>query len=219
MLEGQTAEKDGHQIALFPLDYCRVTQMWGAATYSHCCSYATDWGFPHTHYPVFAPCDCHLIYSDAESVGNTRCYQSDDEVWTPQGLQYICFLFTHDNTPPAQTSFHQGDVIAHSGTAGHALGEHIHIECAPGAGKTLVNSGMVCESGVCWKIMDGCPPNEIFYMTGGETIENLGGMEFEDAENVKDPSIPAWMMAGIIKKRRLLGYAKRKRSRILRSNK
>lgn len=218
MLRGQTAEKDGHQIALFPLDYCRVTQMWGPGTYSHCCNYATDWGFPHEHYPVYAPCDCHLIYADA--VGNTRGYQSDDEVWTPQGLQYISFLFTHDETPPDQYSFRQGDLIAHSGQAGHAIGDHVHLECAPGAGKTLISSGQYCDNGLCYTIRDGCPPNEIFYMTGDETIVNLGGMEFEDADNVKDPSIPAWMMAGIIKKRRSIGYGKkRKRTGLLRSNK
>ena len=28
-------------------------------------------------YPLYAPCDCHLIYQD--SVGNTRGYQSDNE--------------------------------------------------------------------------------------------------------------------------------------------
>jgi len=219
MLRGQTAEKDGYQIALFPMDYLNCTQVSGPDSYSHCCGHPCDWVGPSARYPYYAPCDCHLIYSDAS--GNTRGYQSDAEVWTPMGLQYICFSFTHDNTPPDQYSFRQGDLIGHTGTAGFATGDHMHLDQAAGAGNTLISYGITCSAGnLCYALRNSTEVTQIFYITGDEAIINTQGMEFENAENVKDPSIPAWMMAGIIRKRRLLGYGqKRKHPRVLRPNK
>ena len=63
--------------------------------------------------PVYAPFSCHLVHTYTS--GNTRVYQSDNEVWTPSGLKNVTVSFTHDPNPPTETRYEQGDLIYHTG--------------------------------------------------------------------------------------------------------
>ena len=174
MQAGERVSYQGSQVCLFPMDYVYCTQVSGPDSLSHCCGHPADWIGPSGGYPIYAPCDCHLVYSD--SVGNTRAYSSDAPVWTPQGLQYVTFSFTHDDNTPAATSFSQGDLIAHTGTAGYVTGDHTHIDQSNQDDAQLVSYGIYCAYGnLCYALAGSQPPEDIFYLSGSETfVTDLG---------------------------------------------
>ena len=181
MQAGERVSYQGSQVCLFPMDYVYCTQVSGPDSLSHCCGHPADWIGSYGGYPIYAPCDCHLVYSD--SVGNTRAYSSDAPVWTPQGLQYVTFSFTHDNNPPAATSFSQGDLIAHTGTAGYVTGDHAHIDQSNQDDAQLVSYGIYCAYGnLCYALAGSQTPEDIFYLSGSETfVTDLGqGLETWD---------------------------------------
>ena len=209
MRQGDTCVYNGNEVALFPLDYINVTQIAAPGSYSHCCGHMTDYGFPYNPYPVYAPFSCTLFESSGYALGNRRSYVSDAPVWTVQyGLVYVTISLTHDNTPPAATHFNQGQIIAHSGDAGYALGEHIHIDQSPIANATLVTEGTICQSGQCWHLDQDVEPEDLFYTAGNETIIGTMGKTFTDWTG--SPIVPGggnfkwWMSAKLLKRRKLL---------------
>jgi len=190
MQAGEKISYQGSQVCLFPMDYVYCTQVSGPGSYSHCCGHPADWVGSYNEYPCYAPFDCHLVYSD--SVGNTRAYTSDAPVWTPQGLQYVTVSFTHDYTPPAATSYSQGDLIYHTGEAGGAIGDHVHIDQSNIANAQLVNYGVQCqyhiETGTWCFALDGSqPPEDIFYLSGSETFVTDQGMGLETWDKPPEP--------------------------------
>lgn len=177
MLAGQTATYEGHQVALFPMDMLYATQV-SPEPFSHCCGHPVDLIGSHDAYPIYAPFDCTLYNSGAS--GNRRMYVSDSEVWTLKGLQTVSVSFTHDNTPPTKTHFKQGELIAHTGRAGDALGDHVHTDQALYANAPLVSYGVVCEHGnMCYAMRDDCAITDVYYLTGDEAIRSTMGLEFE----------------------------------------
>jgi len=210
MQAGERVTYQGYEVCLFPLDYVYCTQVSGPSSLSHCCGHPADWIGSYDQYPLYAPCSCHLVYSD--NVGNTRGYTSDAPVWTPHGLQYVSFAFTHDSNPPAATSYSQGDLIYHTGVAGYVTGDHVHIDQSNIADAQLISYGIYCQYGnLCYALDGSQPPEDIFYLTGSETfITDLG------------QNIPTWpfpperkkasaiiLLAALKKKRRLYGRLKR----------
>lgn len=181
---GETASYNGHEYALFPLEYVNCTQRGtpgDMTSYSHCCTYACDWGQGgSTSRPVYAPFSGTLTN---QGVTNGRCYfTSDAEVWTPAGLQYVTLELVHDNNPPASGHYNQGDLIYHTGDAGNVTGAHVHIDQNFQQNSRIVNSGYACSgssTGACWTLPGTQPPYNVFYMTGSENIINLRGMVFQ----------------------------------------
>lgn len=203
MLQGQTAVYDGHEVALFPLDILNCTQTSGPGQFSHCCGTATDWVGSYAEYPYYAPFSCHRIYQSSD----TCVYLSDSEVWTPSGLQYVSIGFTHDNNPPAETHFNQGDLIGHTGTAGFVTGDHVHIVCSTATSWQYVDSGQTCGSGShCYYVAGNRYIYEMLFITGDEQIINTRGMDFTVYDGVNPPVIMYkfkwWLSAKILKKRK-----------------
>lgn len=214
MHAGQKISYNGSQVCLFPLDYMYITQTSGPSSLSHCCGNPADYIGTYDHYPIYAPCDCHLVYSD--NVGNTRAYTSDAPVWTPQGLQYVTFSFTHDENPPSATSFSQGDLIAHTGRANAPLGDHSHIDQSNIANAQLIYYGITCAYGnPCYALDGSQPPEDIFYLSGAETIVQTQGLIFQGWTQPPEPPAPGkakyaiLMLAGIRKRREENGRIKR----------
>lgn len=215
MQSGETLSYQGHQVCLFPMDYIYVTQTSGPSSSSHCCGHPTDYIGTYNYYPIYAPCDCHLVYSD--SVGNTRAYTSDDQVWTPQGLQYVTFSFTHDEIPPGYTSFSQGELIAHTGRAGQVTGDHTHIDQSDIADAQLVYYGITCAYGnPCYALEGSQPPEDIFYLSGNEIVAQTLGIDFETWSQPPEPPTPSdkakyaiLLLAGKRKRRDQNGRIKR----------
>ena len=200
MQAGETLSYQGSQVCLFPLDYLYVTQTSGPSSASHCCGHPTDYIGTYNAYPIYAPCDCHLVYQDGWSVGNTRAYTSDAPVWTPTGLQYVTFSFTHDDNPPSATSFSQGDLIAHTGTAPY-YADHTHIDQADIANAQLVYYGYTCSYGnPCYALQDSVEPEEIFYLSGNETIVQTLGLDFDTWDRPPDPPSPTGGSSSLLKK-------------------
>ena len=131
MKAGQKLEKDGKQVCLFPMEIMNITQWSSPSEYSHCCGHPFDNAISgQVSVPVYAPFDCHLIHTYPS--GNTRVYQSDNEVWTPKGLKTVVVSFTHDPNPPTETQYKQGDLIYHTGTAGIVPPKGILMLVRPG---------------------------------------------------------------------------------------
>lgn len=205
MLAGQTCTYEGNQVALFPLDVVNVTQTSSPSSYSHCCGHPTDFVGTHASYPIYAPFDCHLFESGTS--GNRRSYVSDNEVWTLEGLKYVTVSFTHDNNPPTKTHFRQGELIAHTGTAGFVTGDHTHIDQALYANAPLVSYGVTCAGGnLCYAMRDDSPVENVFYLTGDETIINTMGIDFHewtDSPIHIGGKFKWWMCYHLLKQRRL----------------
>ena len=176
MRAGETKTYRGYEVCLFPLDYLYCTQISGPGNYSHCCGTATDWIGTYEVYPVYAPFSCTEIYRD----GSTVAYINDDPVWTPSGLkEHVIVSFTHDDHQPTQTHFNQGDLIAHTGTTGGAMGDHTHLDQAFDSERVLIDSGITCQYGNrCWYIRNGILPPECYYLSGSETIVQTLGQSF-----------------------------------------
>ena len=128
---------DGYEVMLFPLPYMKITQGENGS-YSHRGTYNIDfvgWGKSGRIYkaPLYAPCTCKCV-ATIDSNNKGRIFQSVNKVHTPNGLQYVTFMNFHDNNPIAKvgSTFEQGELYAHTGTAGIGTGDHTHFNCANG---------------------------------------------------------------------------------------
>ena len=183
MIAGQRLiASDNKEVMLFPLPYMYITQGENGS-FSHQGTLNIDfigWNSNGRVYndPIYAPCSCTCVYvgSGAE---NGRYFQSNDMVHCADGqLHYVTFLFYHDNNPIANLGdvFTQGDLIAHTGTAGYVTGDHTHFNTAygtyqgiervpPDNQSQLVNSSHIYET--CYVndtvIVDGYGYNWIEY--------------------------------------------------------
>lgn len=166
---------DGTQVCLFPLETMQITQVSSPSSYSHCCGHPVDYGMSESHFPIYAPFDCHL-YKRGTTRANSRFYVSDSPVLTPSGVSYVSIQITHDNNPPAQESFLQGDLIGHSGTAGQVTGDHTHIDQSLEANDPWVGYGIKCY-GVkfeCWALQDSTDAYNVFYIDDTDIINDAG---------------------------------------------
>ena len=202
MQPGQTMyDEEGNQVCLFPLTFLNVTQWYGQGTYSHCCGHPMDLALTSSAgEPCYAPFDCHLVYSDAFSVGNTRIYSSDKPVRTPNGLTYVSVSFTHADNPPSATTYKQGDLIYYSGTA-PSVAPHVHIDQSFTNGAQLISSGIYCEHGLCWYIAGSIEPVNVYYMNDttiytdyGQPWQTYGGEPGPSPEpEYKTVSVPLFL--------------------------
>lgn len=176
----------GYQVCLFPMETMYITQWSSPDSASHCCGHPFDCAVGgRTDVPLYAPCDCHLIYSDGPQNGNTRIYTSDKKVWTPSGLRQVTFSFTHDNNPPTKTTFKQGELIAHTGVAGMVTGDHSHIDQTFTVNGTLISYGVTCNFGnVCYALNGSVLPT-LFWYANDTVIANDMGYTFSTFKNGK----------------------------------
>lgn len=128
---------DGKEVMLFPLPYMYISQGENES-YSHAGILAIDflgWNQSGRVYnaPMYAPCSCTCV-ATIDANNNGRIFQSTDVVHTPSGLTYVTFMCFHDNNPIASVGsrFTQGDIFAHTGTAGYVTGDHTHFNTALG---------------------------------------------------------------------------------------
>lgn len=187
---------DGKEVMLFPLPYIYISQGEGGS-YSHQGTLNIDflgWGANGRVYkaPIYAPCSCRCV-ANIDVNANGRIFQSLDEVHTPNGLQYVTFMWFHDNEPIASVgdTFAQGDLIGHTGTAGNVTGDHTHFNCASGkyAGWEHVppqNYGQLKNSR---HIYDICYTNDTVIVKGNgyNWQEYQGGVTPTDKKKSKFP--------------------------------
>lgn len=184
---GQTlVASDGHEVCLFPMDMLYITQLSGPSSLSHCCGHPIDIVGNTPQYPLYAPFSCHLVWSYPD--GNERSYTSDNPVWyaTPNGngwtLGYVTVCYTHQNNPPTKTSFKQGEVIAHTGTAGNVTGDHCHLDQSTLPNVGNVSYGVTCAYGnLCYALDGSTDPTKIYFINDTNVVQTLG-LNFESWE-------------------------------------
>lgn len=200
MRQGETAYHNGIQVALFPLDYVYCTQIPDPQGFSHCCGTATDWVGTTTHYPFYAPFDCDLVAQNSSE--NLRAYRSRTPVYTPSGTFYLITGFVHDDNPPTQTSFNQGELIGHTGVTGFVTGDHVHIDQTTADTYTYASSGIICGSGnMCYYVPGGIYAPQAYFMTGTETVVTTLGQVFQTYTPSQN-NLKIWMMGAALKKKR-----------------
>lgn len=128
---------DGKEVMLFPLPYMYISQG-ELESFSHAGILAIDflgWNSNGRVYnaPMYAPCSCKCV-AIIDTYNNGRVFESLDKVHTPNGLEYVTFMCFHDNNPIASVgdTFTQGEIFAHTGTAGGVTGDHTHFNTANG---------------------------------------------------------------------------------------
>ena len=134
-------DKNGYQVALFPLEYINVSQA-DDDTYSHeSWYYATDylgWNANGRVYrcPCYAPVDIECIYIDAQEC--MAVWQSMRKVHLANGMiDYLGIIVYHDNdisnglivVGDFKT---QGQRFNRTGTGGNITGDHVHLETGYG---------------------------------------------------------------------------------------
>lgn len=192
---GQTlAASDAHEVCLFPMDMLYITQLSGPSSLSHCCGHPIDIVGNTPQYPLYAPFSCHLVWSYPD--GNERSYTSDNPVWyaTPNGdgwtLGYVTVCFTHQNNPPTKTSFKQGEVIAHTGTAGNVTGDHCHLDQSTLPNVGNVSFGVTCAYGnLCYALQGSTDPTKIYFINDTNVVQTLG-LNFSTWEGGVTPPQP-----------------------------
>lgn len=164
---------DGYEVMLFPLSYIYISQGENGE-FSHRGTLNIDflgWGASGRVFnaPLYAPCSCKCV-ATIDVNNNGRVFESLEKVHTPNGLQYVTFMFFHDNFPIANvgSTFSQGDLIGHTGTAGNVTGDHTHFNTANGkyAGWENVppdNNGELINSS---HIYDTCYTNDTVIVDG-----------------------------------------------------
>lgn len=215
MQAGERAYKNGVQVALFPIDYVYCTQIPDPGGFSHCCGTATDWVGTYDEYPFYAPFDCDLVASN--NTENLRAYRSRTPVLTPSGITYLIAGFVHDNNPPSQTSFNQGDLIGHTGITGFVTGDHVHLDQTTSDTYTYAASGIICGSGnMCYYVPGGIGITQAYFLSGNETIVNTMGLQFKTIDDADISFFNPILAAAALKKKRgeFLGkwYSRRNRS-------
>ena len=126
---------DGKEVMLFPLPYMYISQGENES-FSHAGILAIDflgWDANGRVYnaPMYAPCTCTCV-AEIDAYNKGRVFQSVGQVHTPSGLKTVTFMCFHDNNPIAMVGsrFNQGDIFAHTGTAGGVTGDHTHFNTA-----------------------------------------------------------------------------------------
>ena len=173
---------DGKEVMLFPLPYIYISQGENES-FSHSGILAIDflgWDSNGRVYqaPMYAPCSCKCV-ATIDDYNKGRIFQSLDTVHTPNGLQYVTFMWFHDNNPIANVgdTFTQGDLIGHTGTEGNVTGDHTHMNMANGS----FNPNNYWENGELINsdhIYDICYTNDTVIVNGYgyNWIEYSGGL-------------------------------------------
>ena len=184
MVANQTlVASDSHEVCLFPLEYMNISQGENGQ-YSHQGTLNIDfvgWGANGRILtcPYYAPVSCTCVAGGG--VDNWRVFTSNDTVHLADGsLSKITWVQMHDNNPPSVGStFTQGSLIGHTGTAGNVTGDHVHFNFKKGEyqGWEQVSSGQYQLVGST-HMYDACYTNDTNIINGDgyPWIEYQGGI-------------------------------------------
>ncbi len=121
------------QVATFPIFKTWESQSMNEG--SHLYIKAIDFGVlnPYNVTELKAPFDGKIVFVDKKSNGGGIAFESLEKVQFANGeIDYMTVWTGHDNKPPKKgTTFKQGEVYSHMGTAG-GVSEHCHLEVIKG---------------------------------------------------------------------------------------
>lgn len=161
--EEETLRDDGLEYAIFPMEYLSITQTSGEGT--HLCNWAVDLAGQDTGIDEFyAPFTLRIVR--IQSGYNIVWAQSVDKVHLANGgLDYVTVLLEHSNNIDGLyvgQVIPQGQVFYTEGTAGNAVGNHVH--CEFGLGEYVDEGSYHADDGRV-AINNGIAANEILFLT------------------------------------------------------
>lgn len=166
---------DGVQYAMYPNPIMNITQSINGG-YSHRGTNAIDDAQQNSGISNgYAPCDMVCVATDYVN-GNAMFWQSQRPVVTRKyGVCTICIMVIHDNSANAYVGMKipQGTQLFSEGTAGHATGNHNHIEV-----KVSPFTQMYVLNGYGVYMMPGnVNPADVFFVDDTQII-NGGGLDW-----------------------------------------
>lgn len=138
------------QYAYLPIRFVGITQGCNGSV-SHLGTNAIDFGWSSTDATsvnLYAPFDGKIVWRDKASAGNGTAFESLEKVKFADGTEdYCCIITGHDNNPPALgTTFKQGALYSHMGTAG-GVAKHCHLEVQKGKFAKYTKIGVTSADG------------------------------------------------------------------------
>lgn len=137
MYQGQKLKnKDGVEVALFPIDCIYITQgEYGSISHTLAMDFVgwTNEQGQIYHYPYFAPVDMKCVAYNSNQAW--YIWESINPVLYADGtIDYLTLCVMHDDSPPYGVGqvVSQGDLLGRSGSSGYATGDHIHFNVARG---------------------------------------------------------------------------------------
>lgn len=179
---------DGIDISILPMIYVNVTQV-PNNEFSHKGS-VSAWdnaGNDNGIDDVFSPFDAEIVWKDEGSAKTGVLISNTKEILTPNGLikpYNLNVLFWHDNNITdlyVGQKIKQCEVFYQEGTAGHAIGNHVHFNVGIGKYKKGTYPLTKNEFGV-WEIKGEIDPTKIFFITNEHIIKNTKGMNWKKYE-------------------------------------
>lgn len=218
MNEGQQVSYQGHEVALYPLNYVNITA--GPWASNHTVvgvsnSGCWDNGWYQTYYrPLYAPFSMTCYYSagSAGSLGHGQLWVSDDEVWLPgySEPQYASFMVLHSNTQyyGVGDSISQGTHFFDTGDYGLGTGPHVHMILMVGRRTSVFPAGRNPTYGNIWYSPNA--PGSIadyFYLTGEPAVGSggYGGQNFKTWHEQPEPPGPSGntaLLAAMLERRK-----------------
>jgi hypothetical protein len=173
------SQKDGTQVALFPLENMRITQ--GVDdSYSHDDAMALDLSTLKVWDRAYAPFDCTVVYKTRRF--NAVLFQSNQPVLCADGTKSIVVLaMFHDNDISdlvVGKKFLQGDKIYDEGGANYSgtpnvFASHIHLTVSKTPYEKGTNPIAKNEKGD-WELANEVHPADVLFINDTNIINDLG---------------------------------------------
>ena len=171
--------------AMYPCKIMRITQGYGAGTYSHSRNFAIDEGGIDGGISNFIAPFTGVIKKIYTADANEVWLESVEPVLYADGTKdYMTIMFAHDNSVAdlwVGKVINQGDIFYQEGTKGQATGNHVHFEC--GKGK-FTGSGWY-NNGGGWDIINGKAPTECLWIDDSYQILNNMGYNFRNTKELE----------------------------------
>lgn len=196
MKAGQKLLHKGIEVALFPMEFMKVTQGAGG-TYTHKGTLNIDLaGQDGGKSNLYAPCDLTVV-KNSHTQSHEVIYWSDKKVlWANGTVDYISIRTLHDDVVsdlPVGKRIIQGEVMGQEGDTGQSDGNHTHLCVAKGHTKSISIKPSKFRD-----LAGSVPVNEVFHINDTVILKD-GGMKWKVFVAPIEPVLPSIKVGSRVK--------------------